>query len=169
MIIENNEIRNKVMINVVDDPYELYDWCVDHHYFDEDEETFDEWFDKGEDISFFQGDPDMVKANQVRGVFFDSGDKVFFYLYGEGTDKDYDIAEKMIAAYCNAFDSKVTLGGESYRIGKMPNGMGSAVENNWKTYENLKYSIAWRGGAGYFYDIVDCTDFVENISKAIAA
>ena len=161
--METIATRNKELINVGEYPEKLYDWCKAHKFFFDGEETFDDWLDCGHDLTFFEGDPDMVKIGKEIGYFFDDGDKVFYYLFDEDC---YEMAEKLLAAFCNAFDFRITLGGNSYRTGIMPKGMGSAVENNWKTWENLSFGIAWRGGAGYVYDIIDCEDFAKGIAAS---
>ena len=162
MITNNIQTLNKEVINVSENPIELYDWCVENKCLNDDENDYDSWFQNNGDLRFFEGDPDMVKIGKEIGYFFDTGDKVFLWMFDEDC---YDAAEKLVSAYCNAFESKVTRGGESYRIGSMPNGMQSTTENNWHTWEKLNFGIAWRGGAGYVYDIIDCSRFAESINN----
>ncbi len=161
--METNVTRNKELINVSENPFALYEWCRDNKFFDDGEETFDDWFNKGEDLTFFEGDPDMIKIGDNIGYFFDDGDKVFYYFFNEDC---YEMAEKLISGYCNAFEFHITIGGESYRTGSMPKGMGRSVKQSWDTWKLLEYGIAWRGGAGYCYDIIDCEEYVNDVILA---
>ena len=62
----------KQFVNVLNDPSILYDYCVKEGYTDEDYENWDF-------LTFFEGDPDLIKVDGDEGYFCECGDIVFYY------------------------------------------------------------------------------------------
>ena len=140
----------KQFVNVVNDPYVLYDYCKKEGY---TEEEFEDW----DWLSFFEGDPDLIKVDGETGYFCECGDIVFYYL-DDFTGK----GEKMLQAFFEAFRTGITLGCNSFLTGEEPEGVYSGDDiQNWDAWEKMDCGIAWRGGAGYIYDIFDFTNWVE--------
>lgn len=145
----------KEFINVLEDSYTLWEYCVANDF---TEMEYEEWSERGGDLSFFDGDPDMVKVDGWTGYFCECGDKVFYYF-----DDCFDhTAEVMLRAFFEAFRTGITLGGESWVSGENPEGV-SDVDGDyiWDEWDSLETGIAFRGGAGYWYRITDWTEWLE--------
>lgn len=140
----------KQFVNVLNDPSILYDYCVKEGYTDEDYENWDF-------LTFFEGDPDLIKVDGDEGYFCECGDIVFYYL-DDFTGK----GEKMLQAFFKAFRTGITLGGNSWISGEVPAGINDSDEiQNWDAWEKIETGIAWRGGAGYTYNIYDFTEWED--------
>ena len=135
-------------INVFDDSYPLYEYCRENRF--TECESYDEWFDNGGELSFFEGDPDMIKVNGEVGYFCQCGNKVFFYFDDWGNHN----AEKILRGFFAAFNVGITIGGESWMRGECPKGVSCSREiQSWDMWEKIRCGIAYRGGAGYTYTI----------------
>lgn len=142
--------ENKLQfVNVFDDDFELLEYCRENDFFDGEEDEFDA-------LSFFEGDPDIIKINGETGYFCKCGNKVFFYF-----DDFKGHAEKMLQIFFTCFSTGVTLGGDSYlsRLSCLPDGILQA--ETWEEWDKLKTGIAWRGGAGYIYTLLDFDEWAE--------
>jgi hypothetical protein len=147
---------NKQFINVFDDPMALYDFCVENQY--TDCKTYEEWFDGGGDLTFFEGDPDMIKVNGEIGYFCECGDVVFFYFDDWG---DHN-AETILKGFFGAFQTGITLGGNSWISGDLPKGCSDdQCLQNWEMWDKIQTGIAYRGGAGYFYTIQSWGNYIR--------
>jgi len=96
----------------------------------EDDELFNEDY-----LSFFEGDPDIVKVN---------GETSFFSMH------DVDQTRYVICSGEDAdtWDFLTSFAGADFQdVFYDPN------ENNWETFDNASTAIAYRGGRGYVYTI----------------
>lgn len=133
-------------VNLLENPFPLWEYCTENNFTDL---SYEEWYQGGGDLSFFEGDPDMVKIDGETGFFAHCGDKVFFWIENY-TGK----AEKILRAFFTAFEVGITRGGESWMSGHLPKGCSGAKElQSWQMWERLNCGIAYRGGAGYTYTI----------------
>lgn len=142
-------------INVLEDSYPMWEYCKEQEWTDMD---YEDWYNGGQDLAFFEGDPDMIKIDTQVGYFCKCGNKVFYYFDDWFTNN----AEAMLKAFFNAFETGITLGCESWVSGECPEGV-SAVEGDyiWDDWESLDCGIAYRGGAGYCYWITDWSEWLE--------
>lgn len=147
---------SKRFINVFNDSYELYEFCVKNEWTNLD---YEEWSECGGELAFFEGDPDIIKIDGVTGYFCECGDVVFYYF-----DEWYGDARAMLEAFYNAHQTGVTLGGYSWMSGHNPEGvvdLDAEGGNLWDAWDELETGIAWRGGAGYVYFLFDWTEWAE--------
>lgn len=145
-------------INVYEDSYPLYELCRKEGW--TTSKTYDEWFENDGELSFFEGDPDVIKINGVTGYFCRLNNVVFYYF-----DNFYGNAEKMLRKF---FDSKmtgITLGCESFCYGPNPWGVTDITENHLETFKEIQTGIAYRGGAGYSYYVSDWTKYYNRYIK----
>lgn len=148
----NNNLK---FVNVYDDDSALYDYCKANGL--TSAESYEDFYESGGELAFFEGDPDMVKIGGYVGYFAKCGNIVFYYL-----DEFYGDAKALLTAFFNAFNTGITLGGESYLNGTAPIGFDSSDEiQNWDAWEKIENGIAYRGGAGYSYKIYDCEDWIK--------
>ena len=133
-------------INVMENSYSLWEYCKQNNW---TEDTYEDFFEGGGDLAFFEGDPDMIKVHGNVGYFSLCGNKCF-YWFDDWTGE----AEAMLKAFYAACETGVTLGGAHYRIGEAPAGVVESEQiQNWSSWEKINTGIAWRGGAGYHYHI----------------
>lgn len=137
----------------MEDSHELYEYCVKNGWYEGD---YDTWLDNGEELAFFEGDPDMIKVNGKEGYFAKCGDTVFYWL----DDTCHD-GEMMLKKFFSTYKTGVTIGCESYACGKNPEG----VEETEKYWDEIETGIAFRGGAGYSYWVTDWSLWLENENK----
>lgn len=138
--------NNIEFVNVLEDCFTLWEYCKENNFTDSDYEDF---YQAGGDLQFFEGDPDIIKVHGETGFFALCGD-VCFYWFDDWKHE----AETILKAFFNSFETGITLGGEHYRIGTAPAGVVESSEiQNWDAWEKIKTGIAWRGGAGYHYHI----------------
>lgn len=114
-------------INILSDPYEFYEVCRDNEWTDSDYEGFDE-------LSMFEGDPDIIRINGQIGffIYINEVDTVYYYYEEDGEHIDrilIDFFEKRL------------------RIGHCPE-----YAQNWEWFERHN-GIAYRSGCGYVYNI----------------
>ena len=143
----------KKFINVMEDSYPLWEHCVAQKYTDLD---YDTWCESGGELQFFEGDPDMVRVDSEIGYFAECGDKVFYYM-DDFTGK----GEKMLRAFFGAVTTHISLGGVAYTKGNLPDGVRTEGLQSWDAWDKIEYGIAWRGGAGYTYWIMDWTEYLN--------
>ena len=141
-------------VNILEDPHPLYELCKQNGW--TDAKSWDEFYDNGEDLQFFEGDPDMIKVDGQFGYFCEVDDTVYFYF-----DDFEGHAEMMLKKFFSVFKTGITLGGESWISGQKPDGVKSITEKHWQTWEKMETGIAWRGGAGYCYWITDWSEWLE--------
>lgn len=142
--------ENKLQfINIFDDDFELMEYCRENGWYDDDDEDFDS-------LSFFEGDPDMIKISGQTGYFAECGEKVFIYF-----DDFKGHAEKMLQVFFDTFATGVTLGGNSWlsRKKELPETVTRA--NTWQEWDKIQNGIAWRGGAGYVYALFNFDEWAE--------
>ena len=143
----NNNIE---FVNVLEDSYPLYEYCIENKLTDM---NYEDWYQDCGELSFFEGDPDIIKVHGDTGCFCRCGNIVFYYF----DDMMTHDAEYLLRTFYNAFDTGITLGGYSWIKGDLPKGVSNAeCIQNWDTFDKINTGIAWRGGAGYVYKIFAC-------------
>lgn len=150
----------KEFINVLEDSYPLYEYCKENGFTELD---YEDWYNNGGELGFFDGDPDMIKVNGEIGYFCECGDKVFYYF-----DDCFEYnAEMILIAFFGAYRTGITLGGESWVSGYDPDEV-ETIENGWNGWDVTETGIAYRGGAGYCYWLTDWSKWLEsNKVKAV--
>lgn len=146
-------MKKMTYINVAEDNYPLWKYCKEQEYTDLD---YEEWDSMCGELQFFEGDPDMVKVDSEIGYFAECGDKVFYFmddLTGEG--------EEMLRAFFDCVTTRISLGGVAYAEGNLPDGVRTDGLQSWEAWDTIEKGIAWRGGAGYTYWIMDWTDYLK--------
>ena len=148
---EMNTDNSKLeIVNVLEDSYPLWQYCRENDFTDMD---YEEWYQSGGELSFFEGDPDIIKVHGNTGYFCRCGNTVFYYF----DDMMTHDAEYLLKEFYNAFETGVTLGGYSWIKGDLPKGVSNAAcIQNWDAFDKINTGIAWRGGAGYIYNIFAC-------------
>lgn len=148
---EMNTDNSKLeIINVMEDSYPLWQYCRENCITDMD---YEDWYQNGGELSFFEGDPDIIKVHGNTGYFCRCGNTVFYYF----DDMMTHDAEYLLKQFYNAFETGVTLGGYSWIKGVLPKGVSNAAcIQNWDAFDKINTGIAWRGGAGYIYNIFAC-------------
>lgn len=138
--------------NVSEDSYPLWELCRQNGW---TKSSYEEWEQNDGALSFYEGDPDMIKVDGEVGYFCKCGGSVYYYADAE--------AEPILRAFFKAFETGVTIGGESYARGENPEGVRTLEKTKekglWQQWEELRTGIAFRGGAGYCYWITDWSDF----------
>ena len=149
--------KEKTFVDVSEDSFPLWELCKAEGWTDCD---YEEWMDGGGELSFFEGDPDLIHADGVSGVFAECGETVFYWMESDRREV-VKKAETMLRAFFGAYETGVTIGGESWKRGKLPAGVddGPAVQS-WDAWDKVRDGIAWRGGAGYVYEIQDWAGWV---------
>lgn len=148
--------------NILDQMSEFYQFCKENGWTDENEE-FDDWYNNGRDLQFFEGDPDMIKVDGETGFFCQIGETVWYWF-----DDFESNAEMMLRKFFSTFKTGITLGCESWVSGINPDGVVDITENHWETWKKMETGIAYRGGAGYSYWISDWSEWLENERKKSA-
>ena len=82
----------KIFCNVAEDSYPLYLYCKENQF--TSAESYDEFYENGEELQFYEGDPDMIKLNGEIGYFADCGEYMFYYF--DGDQNDCNIIEEML-------------------------------------------------------------------------
>lgn len=151
----NININDLQFINVLEDSFELWQYCKENNF--TDCKDYEEFYNNGGDLSFFEGDPDIIKLDGETGYFCLCGNKVFYYFDDCMTHK----AEELLKAFYSGLNCQgVTLGGESYICGSLPEDFENC--QSWKDFEKISTGIAFRGGAGYIYSLYDCQRWASN-------
>lgn len=132
-------------INVFERPDELHELCTAEGWTDLDVET---WIEKGGDLQFFEGDPDIIKVDGQTGYFCEYRNKVFYYL-----DDWTGTGLEMLKAF---FEDEHQDGIEC----------GDDIQS-WTAWDGIENGIAYRGGRGYVYNIFNFSEFVEKM-EAVA-
>ena len=134
---------------------DFYDLCKENGWTDS---SYEDWYNNGEELQFFEGDPDMIKVNGNIGYFAKIDDTVWFWF------DDYDsTAEMMLRKFFSCYQTGITLGGESWIAGTTPDCV--VTKNSWKEWEEIETGFAYRGGAGYCYWITDWSEWLEMENK----
>ena len=145
----NININTLQFINVLEDSFELWQYCKENDF--TNCKDYEEFYNNGGDLSFFEGDPDILKIDGEIGYFALCGEKVFYYFDDCMTHK----AEYLLKAFYSGLNCQgITLGGNSFICGSLPKDFEDC--QNWKDFEKVKTGIAFRGGAGYFYSLYNC-------------
>lgn len=137
-------MTNIEFINVCEDSYRLFEYCKENGF--TDCQDFEEWSEDCNDLAFFEGDPDMIKIDGETGYFCLCGDVCFFYMDAWDDSKVRGILRDFFAA-----GSMANCG---YYSKFIPAVNFPESCQNWETWHSLKNGIAYRGGAGYFYNIL---------------
>lgn len=130
-------------INVLEDSFSLWQYCKENNFTDSNFEDFEE-------LSFFEGDPDIIKVDGEIGYFCKCGNKVFYYFDDCFTHN----SEELLKAFYKDIKTGITLGCNSYISGSLPEDF-EEIES-WNDFEKVSTGIAFRGGAGYIYRLFDC-------------
>lgn len=130
-------------INVAQDSYELYEYMKENGFTDE---TFEEFEEDGGELSFFEGDPDMIKLDGETCYFALCGDIVFYYA-------DHFIADRVQGILRDFFAPGKMVHYGYYRYYAHEKTV-KAENCNWDTFDALPNVMAYRGGCGYTYDII---------------
>jgi len=143
------------LINVLEDCYSLWELCKANGW---TEDNYEDFFQKGGDLQFFEGDPDMIKVNGEVGYFCKCQGNVYYWF------EDFDgSAEAMLKKFFETYKTGITLGGEGYAIGENPDGVvdvhGDGIHPIWDIWEKMETGIAFRGGGGYTYWISDWSEW----------
>lgn len=139
-------------INVLEDSYELYELCKQEEW--TTAEDYDEFVENGGELAFFEGDPDIIKIDGEIGYFCEMGNKVFYYF-----DEFHGEAKSLLKAFFGAFETGISMGGWSWLSGENPEGFED-VEGGWDAWDKISTGIAYRGGAGYSYALLDCEKYM---------
>lgn len=146
--------------NVLNNDYPLFELCEKNGWINEDS---DEEFDA---LSFFEGDPDMIKVNGETGYFYKNGKDIFYWFDCWGTSEE---VESILSAFFIAFETGTTIGGESWISGKTPRFVeqisGKDDKYIWDIWDETQTGIAYRGGAGYFYRLFNFDKWLEKYEK----
>ena len=131
---EKKEIQ---YINVSEDPGALYSYMRKYDFLDHGAPK--EMPDDFDELTWFDGDPDMIKVN----------DQVWYFDFSP-----VDTKRENICFYWAECDSEE----ETESIVSMlkefrERNLQMAEPNNWDTWHNMKNGIAYRGGSGYLYII----------------
>lgn len=138
-------------VNVFEDSHGLYELCKAEGW--TDAESYEAFYQNGGELSFFEGDPDMIKVNGNVGYFCKCRGKVWFYY------DDFDgSAEAILQKFFDTYRTGITLGGEGYASGINPEGVED-VSGGWDAWEKIDTGIAFRGGGGYSYWITDWSEW----------
>lgn len=137
-------MKNLEIINVCEDSYALYEFCLENEYTDL---SYDEWLENGGDLQFFEGDPDMLKLDGEIGYFAKCGDKVFFYL-GDVWD------DSRARGILRDFFAGGSVHNWGYYSKFIPNKRFPDGCQNWDAWDDMQNAIAYRGGCGYCYNIL---------------
>lgn len=114
--------------NLLEDSFRLYEYCKQNEL--TTFEDFEDWYQAGEDLRFFEGDPDMVKVDGSIGYFYRAENEVFVYI----DILDFDDVEAVLNRFYN-------------------NELETTDPQSWEQWEKLQNGVAFRGGAGYVYNI----------------
>lgn len=148
-------MRKKVKCVDILESTDFYYYCRRHGL--TKGKSIDEWFQDGEDLAFFEGDPDMIKYKGQLGFFyFDKYNGTCYYwleVYGDERDEVEDIL-KLFCIGLNYPDCD-NVGSDC-----SPDSI-----QNWKAWDKMQNGIAYRGGSGYVYSINDISKFMKT-SKA---
>lgn len=139
-------------INVFEDSHPLYELMKAEGW--TEAKNYEDFYQNGEELQFFEGDPDMIKVNGCLGYFCLCRGNVYYYF-----DDICGSAEEILRTFFSAFKTGVTLGGEGYACGFNPDGVTDVCENHRETWDKMETGIAFRGGGGYSYWISDWSEW----------
>lgn len=123
------------MCNILDDGgYQFYCYCKRHGW------TDGASYDNFDELSFFEGDPDIIKYDGQEGFFFYDENNNTCYYWIEVYGKEVQEVEEILRAY-------ITEDRECF------NYWDEDTEQTWDYFDKHKNVIAWRGGRGYVYSI----------------
>lgn len=137
----------KIFCNVAENSYPLYLYCKENQF--TSAESYEEFFENGEELQFYEGDPDMIKLNGETGYFADCGEYMFYYFDGDA--KDCNIIEEMLKQTLSHEETELVENGEELQ--------------SWRAWDKMQTGIAYRGGRGYVYLISDWHKFVEALQN----
>lgn len=153
--------------NVFEDSYPLYELCKDEGW--TTAENYEEFYQEGGKLQFFEGDPDMIKIDGNIGYFCKCRGNVYYYFDDVMTHD----AEIMLQKFFETYKTGVTLGGEGYAFGDNPEGVEDVRTDGdeyiWDIWEKMETGIAFRGGGGYTYWISDWSGWLEMNLRQVAA
>lgn len=135
-------MKDLQIINVCDDSFTLYEYCRENGYTDLE---YDEWMDRGGELEFFEGDPDMIKLDGDTGYFALCGDKVFVYFddfMGKAAGVLRDFFKGGYMSHCGYYHKFIPAK-------RFPEGC-----QTWQAWEQMRNAIAYRGGCGYYYNFL---------------
>lgn len=151
-------MRKKVNCVDILESTDFYYYCKRHGL--TEGKGVDEWFKDGEDLAFFEGDPDMIKYKGQLGFFyFDKGNRTCYYWL-EVLWEEKDEVESILTSFCQSLR-------EYYEPIVHDEWDDCAPDNiqSWEAWDKMQNGIAYRGGSGYVYGINDISKFVKT-SKA---
>lgn len=129
--------------NISEDDTHFFEYCKKNGFVEDNEEIED--FDV---LRFFEGDPDIIKLNGIEGYFFKDGETVFYYF-----DSFFGNVEEILKTFFESFVTGVSEGGFCICHGSLPNGVKKIYD--WEDWNKVKTGVAFRNGAGYYYNLFD--------------
>lgn len=144
-------------INVFEDSYPLYELCKAEGW--TECKDYEEFYQSGGELAFFEGDPDMIKVDGELGYFCKYGDTVFYWFDEWPNHSALAVLEKFFDTY----ETGITIGGVGYACGMNPEGVKDVIAENgqrvWDVWEGMETGIAFRGGGGFTYWISDWSEW----------
>lgn len=131
------------------DSYDLYQIYVKNEW--TTCESYEEWLDCGGDWDIFEGDPDMIKINGDVNYFVKIDNHIFY------TAERYN-EEGMIEGILRSFYSNGSDRYCGYYTKYFNDRPVNESIQNWDAWDAMENGIAYRGGAGYSYEIQHLRD-----------
>lgn len=118
-------------INLLEDYYELYEWGLEDGFI-KPEISYEDY----DVLTFFEGDPDIIKVNDETGYFFyrEETDTLYYYFDEWKGDNIGDILEEFIGKRLREESRDMSI-------------------QSWNWFNEANSAIAYRGGYGYYYYI----------------
>lgn len=159
-----NQKKQLEFVNVFEDSYPLYELCKSNGWLGDCTKSYDDFYNNGGELGFFEGDPDMIKIDGRTGYFCECQGKVYYY-FDDFTGECLEMLQKFFGTY----ETGITLGGVGYAFGDNPDGVvdiyGGIKDCRkryiWDVWDETEYGIAFRGGGGYSYWLTDWSEWVR--------
>lgn len=150
-------------INVFEDSYPLYELCKAEGW--TSCEDYEEFYQSGGELQFFEGDPDMIKIDGEVGYFCKCGDTVYYWF----DEWFHHNALVVLEKFFDTYKTGITIGGVGYACGENPEGVKDVYGGSkdpqgryiWDIWEQMETGIAFRGGGGYTYWISDWSEWAD--------
>lgn len=141
--------KKVICVNILDTS-DFYYYCKRHGLTDgKSREDFDE-------LTFFEGDPDMIKYKGQLGFFFFDENNRHCYYYLEVFGEERDEVEDILSSFCSSLGEYY----EPYKEDEWSDCCPDSIQN-WKAWDKMQNGIAYRGGSGYVYGISDTSKFIK--------
>lgn len=133
-------------VNILDTS-DFYYYCKRHGWTNgQSREDFDE-------LTFFEGDPDMIKYKGQLGFFFFDENNRHCYYWLDVFGDEIDEVEHILELFC------IGLGYAD--CDSVWNDCSPHEIQNWAAWNKMQNGIAYRGGSGYVYGISDTSKFIK--------